>query len=285
MNLNAPAVAELPAPTDLTRQRLADGVYAYVGEHGMPNAVTVQGGDGVLVIDSLFTPRHARRMLELLRETTDMPVVALVNTHFHGDHTLGNGEIPTSRIIAHRSVEEHLRTQGHAYLKLLCRVRADLAPEIADITFTHPSEFVDDAADLDLGGVRVELRYAGGHAHTRGDLTVALPDQRVCIAADLVFNGVLPVARDADLPGWIAALRALEADDRFAVLVPGHGPVGDPRLLARQRNVLERVTAAVTAARSRAAAREAALEEVGSLLHAEERIGQYVDLLLGPEVH
>jgi cyclase len=274
------AVTEAPAPTGVTATDLAPGVVAWLGQHGMPNAVTVEGTDGIVVIDSLFTPRHAAGMMARLRERTSKPVLALVNTHFHGDHTLGNATIPTSRIIAHRAVRDRLSEGGPAYLHLLCGVRPDLAPEIAGLEFVLPTEVIDDALDLDAGQQPVQVRAVRGPAHTTGDLVVILPAQRILVASDLVFNGILPVARDADLAGWIAALddlAALKPD----IVVPGHGPVGGAGLLAGQRDVLNRVAAAARAhPDSRAAARYAVLAEVGSLLHAEERVDAYLDLLL-----
>jgi cyclase len=274
------AVAEAPAPTRVTARDLAPGVIAWLGEHGMPNAVTVEGADGVVVIDSLFTPRHAADMMAQLRERTGKPVLALVNTHFHGDHIIGNAMIPTSRVIAHRAARDRLAEDGAAYLHLLCGVRPDLAPEIAGLKFVLPTELVDDVLDLDAGGLPVQVRAVGRPAHTAGDLVVVLPGQRILVASDLVFNGILPVARDADLAGWIAALgelARLEAD----IVVPGHGPVGGPALLDDQREVLNRIIAAVRGhPRSRTAARQAVLAEVGSLLHAKERVDAYLNLLL-----
>jgi cyclase len=264
----------------VTASDLAPGVVAWLGQQGMPNAVTVEGSDGVVVIDSLFTPRHAADMMAQLRERTGKPVLALVNTHFHGDHTLGNAMIPTSRIIAHRAARDRLTEDGPGYLNLLCEVRPDLAPEIAGLEFVLPTELVDHALNLDAGGQPVQVRAVRRHAHTAGDLVVILPAHRILVASDLVFNGILPVARDADLAGWIAALddlAVLEPD----IVVPGHGPVGGAELLAGQRDVLTRVAAAARAHPcSRAAARQAVLAEVGSLLHAEERVDAYLNLLL-----
>jgi cyclase len=276
-------IAELPHATGVAQVPLAPGVYAYLGEHGMPNAVTVEGRDGVVVIDSLFTPRHAARMIEALRATTDKPVVALVNTHFHGDHVFGNSAIPTDRIIAHRSAHERLATGGDAYRELLCGVRPDLAPEIGDLEFVLPTELIDDRLTLDLGDVRLDIRHAGRHAHTTGDLVVKLPSHGILVASDLVFNGILPVARDGDLDGWIAVLA--EQRDTFTgdVVVPGHGAVGGRELFDRQidvlRGVIEKVTAVLREGGSRDEARAAALTAVGALLHADERIDAYVNLI------
>ncbi|MBC6462590.1 MBL fold metallo-hydrolase, partial [Actinomadura sp. HBU206391] len=219
--------------------------------------------------------------IEALRATTDKPVVALVNTHFHGDHTLGNSAVPTSRIIAHRSAYERLATGGGAYRELLCGVRPDLAPEIADLEFQLPTELVDDELVLDLGDVSVDIRHTGGHAHTTGDLVVLLPSHGIYVASDLLFNGILPVARDADLAGWTAVLA--EQRDSFTgeIVVPGHGAVGGRGLFDRQIEVLSTVVAAVTDTQSTGGslgdARAAALAAVGTLLHADERIDAYVN--------
>jgi cyclase len=282
-------IAELPHATGVAQVPLAPGVHAYLGEHGMPNAVTVEGRDGVVVIDSLFTPRHAARMIDALRATTGKPVVALVNTHFHGDHVFGNSAVPTDRIIAHRSAYERLVTGGDAYRELLCGVRPDLAPEIGDLEFVLPTELVDDRLTLDLGDVRLDIRHAGPHAHTTGDLVVELPDHGIFVASDLVFNGILPVARDGDLDGWIAVLA--EQRDGFTgdVVVPGHGAVGGRELFDRQIDVLTGVIEKVTAVRneggSRDEARAAALTRVGALSHAGERIDAYVNLIWTKETN
>lgn len=274
--------------TGLTHQVVAPGVTAHVGERGMPNAVTVEGRDGVVVVDSLFTLRHARLMMAALRATTDKPVLALVNTHFHGDHVLGNAEIPTDRIIAHRYVTDRLSSDGDAYRALLCDVRPDLAPEIASVDWVLPTEFVADRLDLDLGDVTVRVQTMNRPAHTAGDLIVSVRDPDVLIASDLVFNGVLPVARDADLSGWVAVLDELERDWPTGVVVPGHGAPGGPELLAQQREILLTVANTVVAVRAgggtRAEARAAALEQIQDLMHADERLEPYVAQVWGKEM-
>lgn len=262
--------------TTVRRREVAPGVLVYEGEHGMPNAVALVGSDEVVVVDSLFTPRHAEAMIADLRSATALPVGALVNTHFHGDHTLGNAVIPTGRIIAARGVERHLRLHGEDYLHLLCGIRPDLEPEIAGLPWVLPTEEIDGPLDLDLGGLTAQLRPVRGSAHTAADLYVLVPERRVLIASDLIFNGVLPVARDSDLPGLRAALHHLESLD-FDTVVPGHGPVGGRELVTQQLAVLDDVEAAVR--RAHAAGQDpttAALTAVADLLHAEERIAPYV---------
>ncbi len=59
--------------------------------------------------------------------------------------------------------------------------------------------------------------------HTRGDVVVYLPDQRVVVAGDLVTQG-LPFPRDSYPGEWAKTMKAI-AEINFDQLIPGHGPV------------------------------------------------------------
>ena len=93
----SPAAAVVAARDATARmERIADGVYAIIHDratedwpHG--NTGVVVGDDGVLVVDATFYPSRARADIALIRQVTNKPVRYLVNTHWHGDHTHGNG--------------------------------------------------------------------------------------------------------------------------------------------------------------------------------------------------
>lgn len=77
-------------------ERIAPGVYAIIHDaatenwpHG--NTGVVVGDDGILVIDSNYLPDRAVQDIALIRRVSQLPVRYLVNTHWHGDHTHGNG--------------------------------------------------------------------------------------------------------------------------------------------------------------------------------------------------
>jgi len=84
-------------------ERLADGVYAIIHDEATrnwpsgavnwphSNVGVIVGDAGVLVIDSDYFPSRARADIALIRQVTSRPVRWLVNTHWHGDHTHGNG--------------------------------------------------------------------------------------------------------------------------------------------------------------------------------------------------
>jgi glyoxylase-like metal-dependent hydrolase (beta-lactamase superfamily II) len=102
---------------------------------------------------------------------------------------------------------------------------------------------------------------------------VYLPEQRVLFAGDLVENRFFPILPDEDAHGspWIDVLTRLEAMAP-AVVVPGHGGVGDVSLVAEVRAYLEDVRARVR----EAAGEGAGVEQLKEQLEPELR-GRYAD--------
>lgn len=84
-------------------EKVGDGVYAILHDHATldwpsetmqwphSNVGVIIGDRAVLVVDSDYLPSRARADIALIRTVTDKPVKYLVNTHWHGDHTHGNG--------------------------------------------------------------------------------------------------------------------------------------------------------------------------------------------------
>src|SRR6185295_4754636 len=89
-------VFAVPAPKaedNFTLVKVADGVYAAVAKPGglaSGNAGFVVGDDGVVVVDTFFTPAAATALLAEIAKVTPLPVRFAVNTHYHLDHTGGN---------------------------------------------------------------------------------------------------------------------------------------------------------------------------------------------------
>jgi cyclase len=97
--------ASLPAqsPNHQARvERLAEGIYAIIHPDATKdwstnttdwpnsNVGVIIGDTAVLVVDSDYLPSEAKADIALIRKLTTKPVLFLVNTHWHGDHTHGN---------------------------------------------------------------------------------------------------------------------------------------------------------------------------------------------------
>ncbi|WP_372470465.1 MBL fold metallo-hydrolase [Nonomuraea aurantiaca] len=126
---------------------------------------------------------------------------------------------------------------------------------------------------LDLGGRVVRLR-ATGRAHSKGDQVITVPDAGVMFTGDLVEAGQFAIfpwfpPHDTDVSGirWLAVMDRLAAESP-QVVVPGHGDVGGPQLLADVRDYLQLLRDETWVRRDSAMSEETIAEEVAALMIA-----------------
>ncbi|MES2209210.1 MAG: MBL fold metallo-hydrolase [Chloroflexota bacterium] len=190
-------------------------------------------GDGqALVIDTRATSADARELQADLRRLTRHPVTTAVNTHWHWDHAFGNHAFRPVVIWGHERCRERLLADGATER---AKQAADDPARRADfeaVVIDPPERTLTIAADVDVGGRRVELRYLG-RGHTDGDIVVIVPDAGVLFAGDLLENDAVPWFDDGypmDWPDTVERLLALVAGP----VVPGHGSIGNRGFVERQ---------------------------------------------------
>src|SRR5271168_1796047 len=74
-------------------------VWAAVG-YSLGNSIMIEGDQGVIIVDTLSSVEAARQVREEFRKITPKPVVAIVYTHFHPDHTQGVKGFASSEDVA-----------------------------------------------------------------------------------------------------------------------------------------------------------------------------------------
>ncbi len=245
-----PAAPLAPAGPTFTLHKLAEGVYAAVtidGKGAGGNAGFMIGDDGVLVIDSFTPESSARELLAEIRKLTPLPVRYLVNTHYHMDHTGGNGVYAQAgaAIIAHPNVRTWLRTENMKFFGPNATPEQKSRVE----SLTLPSIVYHGAGlDIYLGNRQVLLRFDPGH--TGGDTLIAVPDAKVVFGGDLLWNARFPNMMDASTGPWIETLDTLIAAHPDFTFVPGHGEVGGVDFLRAQRDYFNDLRKAVSDARA-----------------------------------
>ena len=282
----ATAAADTAFTKERTVTRLAEGVYAIrhadaPDEFPQSNTLVVIGQREVLVVDSCYMPSSAREDIAQIRKWTDRPVRYLVNTHWHYDHTMGNGEyaaaFPGLHVVAQaqtarnmagynpqwfdrypkRTVafREMLRTGKDEAGKPLAEDRRKelertlpgrepVAVEFAAVVDRLPDVTFDREISLDLGGRIVQVKHLG-RGNTAGDAIVYLPAEKIVATGDLLVSPVpyLGGGYPTEFPATLRALRQLDA----ATIVPGHGEIQrDWRLLDRVAAFMDAVNAAMS---------------------------------------
>jgi len=286
---------------------VAEGVHAWIGAGGDSNAGAIETPDGLIVVDTQQYPRLARELRAAVLATSGQPLRVVVNTHCHLDHTHGNTVFAGVPILAHEKTLAAMNAclgprSGEAWSvgDFATKIRflfgqniLELVPEgdparrwfegrigLPDydtVVIRPPSETFADSFAFHLPDDTVRLHYFGP-AHCDGDVVVHVERRKVAFLGDLLFHGRFPWLGDCDLDGLIAALGRVLALD-IAVVVPGHGPPATLAEVARFRDMLVELRAAVARAITAGASEDAAVREVALPQYANvQRYAEWLPL-------
>ena len=259
----------------------APSVLMLVGQGG--NIGVSFGEDSVFMVDTQFG-QLTEKILAAIRTRTAKPVQVVLNTHWHGDHVGGNGNLSErgALIVAHEKA--HARLSVDQFLGAFeRRVPAVSTEAVPAITFTENISF-------NWNGDMIEVFHAP-EAHTDGDAIVHFHKANVIHMGDTYFNGMYPfidVDTGGSIDGMIAVADAVLARcDENTKVIPGHGPLSDRSELQGYREMMATVREAVKkligAGKSReeiiAAKPTAALDAVwdGGVLDPDTYVGHIFD--------
>ena len=147
-------------------EKVRDDLYEITGGGG--NTAAFITTNGVVLVDTKLAG-WGQAIMDKLKTVTDKPVVEIINTHTHGDHT-GSNEYwhPSIEIVAHANTK--------ANMEKMDAFKGAKAAYLPKHTFT-------DRMDIGSGKELIELYYFG-RAHTNGDAWVLFKNDRVLHAGD-----------------------------------------------------------------------------------------------------
>jgi glyoxylase-like metal-dependent hydrolase (beta-lactamase superfamily II) len=268
--LPAFAVDEVP----IEFERLSDRVLVVkCGEVYTDQVLAIATQKGIVLIDTGKSPTLAAKYRKIIeREFGRTDFAYAINTHYHFDHSNGNGVFADAEIIAHESSPERMKDfqeglDGFIDSRRSIRARyenqlASVAPGSEDalrandviytmdimiedlkndFQVTPPTMTFSDRMTLDLGDVTLRLVYFGEGRHTGDDILIHCPEEKILFTGDLFFKGSMQIAYgpQIDTERWLEALDyALEDMSQVELVLDTHnGPMKDS-FLALWRNYL-----------------------------------------------
>jgi glyoxylase-like metal-dependent hydrolase (beta-lactamase superfamily II) len=232
---------------------VGDRVWVARHEWWSLNIAVIAGDRGLLVVDTHASEVAAREVIARIGRLGAGPVVGIVNTHEHFDHTFGNAAFrdvdPALAIHAHEVAAERTIRAGERVQAEYARHPEDRhAAEVMATRIVPADQVFSISRVIDLGDRAVELSYHG-RAHTGGDAIVQVPDARVTVMGDLIEESAPPVYGPDSFPlDWPATVAEIEPTLRSdSVIVPGHGAVVNRAFFRRQAEHLTRVAATIRA--------------------------------------
>ncbi len=255
LSFSAVAAAERgPAVPDYPVEQVAAHTYVIHGPVGYPspenqgfmnNPAFVVTPAGVVVVDPGSSVQTGEMVLRQVRRITDRPIAAVLNTHAHGDHWLGNHAIreaePSVPIYGHPNMIAAIeKGVGHTWADNMLQLTegATRGTEVVG-----PNHAVDHGDVLTFGQVDFRFHYAGT-AHSTSDVMIEVPTEKAVFLGDNVNNQRIVRMDDGTFAGNIAAIdMALGVPGE--VFIPGHGRTGDRSIVQAYRDYLDSLQAEV----------------------------------------
>lgn len=220
-------------------QELGPGVFRRKYDALRFNVGAVIGGEGVMVIDSRSSPKQAQEIISDLKELTNLPVTAVVNTHYHWDHAWGNSEFPGIPIWGHDECANVMRGVTQREIEETAK-SFGLGDELDGLQIVPPDRVFPDSASVDLGGRTVYLKYLG-LAHTNSDIVIDVPAANVIFGGDIIEEGAPPWYGDSFPLEWPDAMVKFVPMVAGKVVVPGHGDLLDASAVKTQADEIAAV--------------------------------------------
>src|SRR5713101_9308505 len=252
--------AVLAPPEVLTQARLetkelAPGVYGLLSSKPpVDNSGFVVGEHGVLVIDAHINGAMAGLIQTAVRQVTNKPILYVVNTNYHGDHTFGNSAFPQETlIVAQQKTAEIMREFEREKQFLLPYVDNDRTV-FGDVRLRLPDLVLDEYLELDLGGRVVEL-YHFGNGNNLGDTVVYVPEARVAWTGNLIVGeGNIPFLIEGGAGAYLETIAKFTHTLEVGTIIPGHGLLTSGAILSRYlaylSELIESVRRAIRAGQS-----------------------------------
>lgn len=216
------------------------------------NSIFLDAPDGLILIDTGRHPAHSAKLLSYARDR-EKPIAAIVNTHWHLDHTTGNYDIrqvyPDAKVYATNAIEGALGGFLNRNRDQVDKLLADpSAPEVRKAELRRGRSVIDNperlrptvpviaSALMEIAGRKLDVHVAP-FAATEADLWIYDPGTRLAIVGDLVVD-IVPFMDTACADGWQKALDEVEATP-FVTLIPGHGEPMDRTAFLRWKSAFD----------------------------------------------
>lgn len=216
---------------DVPATKVTDKVYYILAEDPEPSADNhaffnnpgfIVTSEGVIVVDTGSSVQIGEMVIRQIKKVTDKPVVMVINTHFHGDHFLGNHAFvdayPGVDIYGHPETVKGIKSDGEFWYDFM---QNNSNNAITGTIATPPNKTFKGGEEVKMGDTTIRI-HQFGQAHTKADLIVEVVEDRVAFLGDTAMRRVANM-RDGSFPGTIETMKKAKAlgCDHYVL---GHGP-------------------------------------------------------------
>ena len=226
-----------PPVADIAPQQISKRVWIIFAPDGFPtpenrgmmsNVTFVVTSSGVVVLDSGSSLQIGQMALRMIRKVTPLPVVAVFNTHFHGDHWLGNHafvEAYGSQLPIYALPKTQALIQSHEGKLWATLMEKWTNQSTTGTQVVAPNQTVAHGQVFKFGDVTLKMHFYG-RAHTDSDLSIQVVEDQVTAIGDIAMANRIANIDDGSYPGTFKYYEALSQSAGEQLWTPGHGQPG-----------------------------------------------------------
>jgi len=194
----------------------------------MNNPAIIEAKDGLIVIDPGGNYNIGKEVLKEIEKVSKKPIIAILNTHKHGDHWFANKALaekyPSVKIYAHmQMIKEVKASEAKKWYAILDRLSHNLK---GTKPFKFPAYTLKDGDELNINGQIFKI-YHPKKAHTDTDILILHKNSDTLFLGDNVMKNRLGgFDESSSVLGNIELLQNLMKQTNHKLYVPGHGPSG-----------------------------------------------------------
>lgn len=195
----------------------------------MNNPAFIESKKALIVIDPGGNYNVGKKILAEIEKITKKPIIAIINTHKHGDHWFANKAIlekyPNVKIYAHPDMIKAVKGgEARNWFNILNRLTKNLKG--TDNEFAYPTNKVVDGNILDIEGEKFLIKHPKV-AHTDTDILVTHLNSQTMFLGDNLMKGRLGAFDESSsINGNIKLLDEILKQKEVTLYVPGHGASG-----------------------------------------------------------
>jgi cyclase len=206
--------------------KVKEGIYVFAPDATTTTCSFVVTQEGVVMIDSCNSPVDSRKMLAAIKKVTDKPIMFLIDTETHGDHTANHFVFsPPATVINHDGAGAAMRKEfDPKRAETLAAKSPELREALQGSKLIIPHIEYKDRMTIHLGERTFELIYLK-NVHSEADTAIWLPKERVLFASSAAnVRRFLNLRPSVVIPDVLASYKLMKSLNP-EVVVTGHGPV------------------------------------------------------------
>ena len=204
--------------------KIKDGIYTFAPDQSTTTCSFVVTEVGVVMIDACNSPLDSRRMAAAIKKVTDKPILFLIDTETHSDHTANHFIFsPPAMVINAEGAGAGMKKE---YNPKRAETLAAKSPELREVLkgekMIPPHIEYKDRMTIHLGERTFELMYLK-NVHSFADTAVWMPNERVLFASSAAnVRTILNLRPAVVLPDVIASYKLMKSLNP-EVVIAGHG--------------------------------------------------------------